>query len=48
MSNEWMSLAHMWFCLQILVHLQERQSESEPHQKTKKTNKKTKTNQHCI
>ncbi len=31
-----MTLAHVWFCLQFLVHLQKGQCESEPHQ-TKKS-----------
>ncbi len=32
-----MTLAHVWFCLQFLVHLQKGQCESEPHQ-TKQIN----------
>ncbi len=36
LSNELMTLAHVWFCLQFLVHLKKGQCESEPHQtKTK-------------
>ncbi len=32
LTNEWMTLAHMWFCLQRLVHLQKGPCESKPHQ----------------
>jgi len=35
LSNEWTTLAHVWFGLQILVHLQKEQCESEPYQKNK-------------
>ncbi len=35
LSNEWLTLAHMWFCLQFLVHLQKGQCGSEPHQTIK-------------
>ncbi len=31
-----MTLAHVWFCLQFLVHLQKGQCESEPHQPNNK------------
>ncbi len=31
-----MTLTHMWFCLQFLVHLKKGQCESEPHQTKKK------------
>ncbi len=32
-----MTVAHVWFCLQFLVHLQKGQCESEPHQTKQKT-----------
>ncbi len=38
LSNERMTLAHVWLCLQFLVHFQKEQCESEPHQTTKKIN----------
>ncbi len=38
-TNEWMTLAHVWFYLQFLVHLQKEQCESEPHQKKRRKEK---------
>ncbi len=37
-TNEWMTLAHVWFCLQFMVHLQKGQCESKSHQTNKKNN----------